>query len=63
MLTKRQRIDLANGIDGEGFDYYFRSYTDCRDIEDEEFQKLRKAYIEAAEVLEEYMDLDSLEVE
>jgi hypothetical protein len=39
----------------EGFDYCFRNYSSFNEIEDENFHKLRLAYIEAANSLERYV--------
>lgn len=45
--------------DQEGFDYCFRDYSSFKDIEDEEFHRLRKSYVEAADALDEYLpDVD-----
>ena len=39
----------------EGFHYCFKHYSDFEEIEDEEFHKLRKIYLEVAEQLEKYI--------
>jgi hypothetical protein len=41
----------------EGFDYCFTRYSDFLDIKDEEFHKLRLAYVSAAEKLKEYLGI------
>jgi hypothetical protein len=46
---------VLSKIENEGFDYCFRDYSDFEDIEDSEFHKLREAYKEAADKLEEYV--------
>lgn len=52
---KKEDMNLvADSIDGEGFDYCFRSYSDFKEIRDKKFHELRQAYIDAAEDLEEY---------
>jgi hypothetical protein len=43
----------------EGFDYCFTGYSDFLDIKDEEFHKLRVAYVAAAEKLKEYLGIKS----
>ena len=42
-------------MDAEGFDYCFRSYSNFEEVPDEDFHKLRKAYIASAEALEKYV--------
>lgn len=44
-------------VENEGFDYAFRHYSDFREVKDEEFHKLRKAYVDAAQALEDYLGL------
>lgn len=39
----------------EGFEYAFVDYSEFNEIEDEEFHKLRKAYLAAREALAEYV--------
>lgn len=50
--------EVAACIENEGFDYAFRNYSDFRDVKDQEFHRLRKAYIEAADALSDYLRLD-----
>ena len=47
----------------EGLDYCLRYYSDFDDIEDEEFHRLRLAYISIAEAIEDYVCPDNLEEE
>ena len=48
-------------VENVGFDYAFRHYTDFRDtVKDQEFHRLRDAYVEAAEALAEYTGLYEL---
>ncbi len=42
-------------IDQEGFDYTFISYSDFKAIDDEQFHKLRKAYVKAHDELKDYI--------
>jgi hypothetical protein len=42
-------------MDNEGLDYCFRNYSEFEEVQDEEFQKLRKAYVDAAEALDTYV--------
>lgn len=42
-------------IDFEGFDGCFVDYSDFGEIKDTEFHRLRQAYLDAREALEEYV--------
>lgn len=55
-MTKEEKTDVKCSIDNEGFDYAFRSYSNFEEVKDEEFHKLRKVYIEAADALEKYIN-------
>ena len=46
---------VLSKIDDEGFDYCFLHYSDFREIEDEEFHRLRDNYLKAQKQLEEYL--------
>jgi len=46
---------LRSRMNQEGFHYCFKHYSSFSDIEDQEFHKLRKAYLAAAEKLEKYI--------
>ena len=51
-------LDYVRGtIEGEGFHYAFIDYSDFKHIEDEEFHRLRKAYVEATEALSKFLNL------
>lgn len=54
-LTKKEKEEIRNIVENEGFEYAFRDYSDFDEIKDEEFHKLRLAFIEAAENLENYI--------
>jgi spore coat protein CotH len=41
--------------DNEGLDYALRNYSDFKNVKDKKFHALRKAYIVAAEAMEEYL--------
>jgi hypothetical protein len=45
-------------VENEGFDYAFRHYCAFEEVQDEEFHRLRRAYIRAAEALNEYVGGD-----
>lgn len=46
---------VKDTIECEGFDYAFVDYSDFSEVKDEEFHKLREAYMKAAEELREYV--------
>ena len=50
--------EVAACVENEGFDYAFRNYSDFKDVKDEEFHRLRKAYVDAAEALSEYIGFE-----
>jgi hypothetical protein len=47
--------DLRSRMNQEGFHYCFKHYSSFSDIEDQEFHKLRKSYLSAADKLEKYI--------
>jgi hypothetical protein len=47
--------DLRSRMNQEGFHYCFKHYSSFSDIEDQEFHKLRKTYLSAADKLEKYI--------
>ena len=57
-MKKKEREEVQAIVGNEGFDYAFRHYTSFEEITDPEFHRLRKAYVEAAEALAEYVELD-----
>ena len=57
-MKKKEREEVQAIVGNEGFDYAFRHYTSFEEITDPEFHRLRKAYVEAAEALAEYAELD-----
>jgi hypothetical protein len=46
---------VADCMECEGFDYCFRFYSHFAEVEDPEFHRLRSAYVNAANALEEYV--------
>ena len=55
MSLQRDLQEVRDRVDQEGFDYAFRSYSDFKEVKDEEFHRLRTAYVEAANALDEYL--------
>lgn len=43
-------------MDAEGFHYCFKRYSSFGEVEDEEFHRLRLAYLSAADELEKYVE-------
>lgn len=43
-------------MENEGFHYCFKHYSSFKEIEDEEFHKLRLKYLKSAKKLEEYVN-------
>lgn len=54
-MNYEQMQYVKDHAEQEGFDYCFTGYSDFADIKDEEFHKLRKAYVTAAEALQKYI--------
>ena len=57
-MKEEDRNDVKVTIKNEGFDYTFNDYSEFTRIEDEQFHKLREAYLEAREKLKEYINKD-----
>lgn len=55
MSSLEDFADLRSRMNQEGFHYCFKHYSSFIEIQDEEFHKLRKAYLSAAEKLEKYI--------
>jgi len=47
----------------EGFHYCFKHYSSFKEIEDEEFHKFRKEYMEDADRLENYINTKIFEIQ
>jgi Zn-finger domain-containing protein len=54
---------LRNKMKNEGFHYCFKHYSNWDEIEDEEFHKLRKYYLQYAELLENYLKVKTERLE
>ena len=48
---------LISKMKNEGFHYCFKHYSSFEEVEDEQFHKLRKQYLEAADMLEKYVGI------
>ena len=49
---------VRDTISNEGFHYTFTGYSHFEEVKDEEFHRLRKAYLEAGEKLGKYLNID-----
>lgn len=58
VLNTKDRREVQAVVENEGFDYAFRFYSDFSDIQDATFHKLRAAYVDAAQELAAYAELD-----
>ena len=47
---------VQHKMENEGFHYCFECYSDFNEIIDEEFHRLRKEYLIAAKLLENYVN-------
>jgi hypothetical protein len=57
-MTGKEFEYVKDTIEDEGFSYAFIDYSDYSEIEDEEFHRLRKAYVNADEALREYLGVE-----
>lgn len=54
-MSAKTLEDVRYTIEAEGFDYAFRYYSDFEEVDDPEFHRLRLAYKEAADALDDYV--------
>jgi len=54
-MTPEEAQDVLVRIQEEGFHYCFKHYSSFDEIEDNEFHKLRKYYLQYANLLETYL--------
>lgn len=47
---------VRSKIEEEGFHYTFADYSDFKEIKDEKFHELRKAYLEAVNNMHHYLN-------
>lgn len=58
-MSNRSKIRyVADAVDNEGFHYAFHHYDDFNEVKDEEFHRLRKAYLDASKALADYIDVE-----
>lgn len=54
-MNGQDRRRVRDTVENEGFDYCFVDYSDFDEIQDDEFHRLRKAYVDARKALEDYI--------
>lgn len=57
-MQKKEKEYLRDVVECEGFDYAFAHYTAFENVKDEEFHRLRKAYLDARKALIDYTGVD-----
>jgi hypothetical protein len=58
-MTGEEANTVLQRMGQEGFHYCFKHYSSFDEIEDEEFHKLRRYYLQHAELLEKYLKRES----
>ena len=59
-MTEEEKGYVVSKINNEGFDYTFIHYSHFKDIKDDKFHKLRRAYIKAMKDLSKYLRLEEV---
>lgn len=54
-ISKKQKENLRNSIESEGFDYAFNDYSDWNEIKDKEFHALLKNWRDARDKFVEFL--------
>lgn len=62
-MTEYELEELTNKIDMEGFEYTLLDYSDWKEIKDKEFHRLRRAFVDARDNLQEYIDGENARTE
>ena len=57
-MKGKDYANVHDCVETEGFDYTFRNYSNFEEIKDEEFHKLRTAYLNARAALVLYCGLE-----
>ncbi len=61
MKEKRNLVDVRLDVENEGFFYAFKDYSEYKEVEDEEFHRLRINFLNSAKELGEYLRLEPSE--
>ncbi|MEK9180273.1 MAG: hypothetical protein AAB897_02580 [Patescibacteria group bacterium] len=54
-MTAKEKQEIRETIESEGFDYAFTAYSDFDEVKDPKFHQLRQAYLAARKALAEYI--------
>lgn len=54
-MKSKEKREVLEAIESDGFDYAFVSGSDFDEVEDEKFHELRKTYLEARKALAKYI--------
>lgn len=57
-MKKADRQIVQDTVENEGFDYTFVHYSNFEEIKDEEFHRLRVAYMKAQRALAELCEIE-----
>ena len=58
-MTEKQKQEVCQTIDNEGFDYTFVHYSSWKEIEDKKFHELLNQYKSAKQAIENYIDYEN----
>lgn len=56
-MKAKDRQSVLGTVECEGFDYAFKHYSDFDEIKDEDFHRLREAYLVARDKLADYLGI------
>ena len=62
-MTKKEIKRIEDVLNSEGFDYGFIHYTSFGEVKDEEFHRLRLAYVNAQKELLAYLEEQGVNLE
>lgn len=57
-MNKKDKEELDNAIENEGFDYALAHYSSWNNIDDKDFQQLKREYRGARKRLMEYLEVE-----
>lgn len=60
-MNNEDKKYVLSKINQEGFHYCFESYSDFKEVKDEEFHRLRLAYLKSVKDMQDYLKLDTFE--
>lgn len=56
-MNTKEKKEVCEVVENEGFDYAFQHYSNFSEIKDKKFHELRKAYLTATKELSEYIEM------